>query len=120
MGFLGLGLGFVGAMVPVLPAFPFLVLAAFGFSRGSEKLHTRFINSKLYKNNLESFLSGRGMTKAAKARVLLTISVVFIIGIIAVRRFPWIQALLGFIWLCHLIGFIFGIKTIKEEEGGTK
>ena len=70
LGCVGLALGAVGAVVPLLPAFPFLVLAAFGFARSSEKLHSWFLNTKLYKQNLESFLQGRGMTKRAKARVM--------------------------------------------------
>lgn len=115
LGYLGLALGFVGAIVPVLPAFPFLVLAAFGFSRGSEKLHTWFINTKLYKNNLESFLQGRGMTVPAKVRVLATISLVFLLGIIFMRRIPWVQVLLGVVWAGHILLFIFGIRTIREE-----
>ena len=62
LGFLGLGLGAVGAVVPMLPAFPFLMLALFSFGKSSEKLHKWFIGTKLYKNNLESFVMGQGMT----------------------------------------------------------
>ena len=35
LGCIGLGLGAVGAAVPLLPAFPFLMLAAFCFARSS-------------------------------------------------------------------------------------
>lgn len=52
LGCIGVGLGAVGAVVPMLPAFPFLLLAAFSFAKSSEKLHNWFINTKLYKNNL--------------------------------------------------------------------
>ena len=114
LGFVGLALGFVGAIVPLLPAFPFLVMAAFGFSRGSEKLHTWFINTKLYKNNLESFLQGRGMTRAAKLRVILTVTVVMGLGIFFMRRIPWGQALLALIWVGHVVGFVWGVKTVGE------
>lgn len=69
LGCIGLGLGAVGAVVPLLPAFPFLLLAAYSFARSSERLHSWFINTKLYKNNLESYVKGRGMTKRTKVRI---------------------------------------------------
>lgn len=39
LGCIGLGLGAVGAAVPLLPAFPFLMLAAFCFARSSRRLN---------------------------------------------------------------------------------
>ena len=62
LGCIGVGLGAVGAVLPLLPAFPFLMLAAFCCARSSEKLNNWFINTKLYKNNLECFVKGQGMT----------------------------------------------------------
>jgi uncharacterized membrane protein YbaN (DUF454 family) len=38
-GILALGLGAIGIFVPLLPTAPFVLLAAFCFSRGSERLH---------------------------------------------------------------------------------
>ena len=35
LGCVSVGLGAVGAMIPMLPAFPFLMLAAFCFARSS-------------------------------------------------------------------------------------
>ena len=62
LGCVGVGLGAVGAVVPMLPAFPFLMLAAFCFARSSEKLDRWFKGTKLYKDNLEDYVAGRGMT----------------------------------------------------------
>ena len=45
VGCAGVVLGAVGAVVPLLPAFPFLLLAAYCFARSSERLHTWFIGT---------------------------------------------------------------------------
>ena len=118
IGFLGVGLGAVGAVVPMLPAFPFLLLAAFGFGRGSEKLNNWFINTKLYKDNLESYVQGRGMTWKTKLRVIITVTLLMSIGFIMMHRVPVGRMVLVCIWLFHILYFIFGVKTLgKEVEG---
>lgn len=66
VGCLGVGLGAVGAVVPMLPAFPFLMLAAFCFAKSSRRLHTWFTHTKLYRENLADYVSGQGMTWPAK------------------------------------------------------
>lgn len=39
LGCIGVGLGALDAVLLLLPAFPFLLLAAFCFGKSSEKLH---------------------------------------------------------------------------------
>ena len=116
LGCLGLALGAVGAVVPLLPAFPFLVLAAFGFARSSDRLHQWFLATRLYRDNLAGFLSGRGMTKAAKARVMLTVTAVMAIGFYMMRRIPVGQVILAVVWVGHMILFIWGIRTVPEQK----
>ena len=116
LGCLGLALGAVGAVVPLLPAFPFLVLAAFGFARSSDRLHHWFLGTRLYRDNLAGFLSGRGMTKAAKARVMLTVTAVMAIGFYMMRRIPVGRVILAVVWVGHMILFIWGIRTVPEEK----
>ncbi|MGN0329910.1 MAG: YbaN family protein [Kineothrix sp.] len=113
VGCLGVGLGAVGAVVPMLPAFPFLLLAAFCFGRSSEKLNNWFIHTKLYKNNLESYVKGRGMTWKTKIRVMVTVTLLMSIGFMMMGKVPVGRIVLACVWLFHILYFIFGVKTIK-------
>ncbi len=116
LGCLGLGLGALGAVLPLLPAFPFLMLAAFCFAKSSEKLHNWFTSTRLYKKNLESFVQGKGMTVKTKVRIMLTVTILMSIGFIMMHAVPVGRIVLGIVWLCHVLYFIFGIKTLKLEE----
>ena len=114
LGCIDLGLGAVGAVVPLLPAFPFLLLAAYSFARSSERLHSWFINTKLYKNNLESYVKGRGMTKRTKVRIMITVTVLMTFGFVMMHQVPVGRIVLAAVWLFHIFYFVFGVKTLKE------
>ena len=114
LGCIGLGLGAVGAVVPLLPAFPFLLLAAYSFARSSERLHSWFINTKLYKNNLESYVKGKGMTKRTKVRIMITVTVLVTFGFVMMHQVPVGRIVLAAVWLFHIFYFAFGVKTLKE------
>ena len=115
LGCLSLGLGAVGAVLPILPTVPFLMLAAFCFAKSSEKLHNWFISTKMYKKNLESFVQGKGMTMKTKIRIMVTVTILMSIGFIMMHAVPVGRIILGFVWLFHVLYFIFGIKTLKVE-----
>ena len=119
LGCIGVGLGAVGAVVPLLPAFPFLLLAAFCFARSSDKLHNWFVNTKRYKENLESYVEGRGITWKTKIRIMLTITVLMSIGFIMMSRVPVGRTILAFVWAFHILYFIYGIKTTSKAEKTT-
>lgn len=118
LGCIGVGLGAVGAVVPLLPAFPFLLMATVCFGKSSERLHHWFINTKLYKSNLESYVQGRGMTRATKIRIMITVTLLMSVGFIMMSRVPVGRMVLAGVWLFHIIYFMFGVKTLKEENTG--
>lgn len=117
LGCLGVALGAVGAVVPMLPAFPFLMLAAYCFARSSEKLDRWFRGTKLYKDNLEDFVAGRGMTWKTKIRIMVTVTLLMSIGFFMMGRKGIVIgcAALGCVWLFHILYFCFGVKTIPAE-----
>ena len=114
LGCIGVGLGAVGTVVPMLPAFPFLMLATVSFAKSSERLHTWFINTKLYKDNLEDYVAGRGMTKATKIRIMVTVTLLMSFGFfMMLRKALYVPCMiLGGVWLFHILYFALGVKTI--------
>lgn len=118
LGCFGVGMGAVGTVIPILPTFPFLILAAFCFARSSEKLDRWFKNTKLYKDNLADFAAGRGMTMKAKIRIMVTVTLLMSVGFImmGIKGIVTGCIVLGCIWVFHIIYFIFGIKTIPVTE----
>ena len=118
LGCIGVGLGAVGAVVPMIPAFPFLLLAAFSFARSSEKLHTWFISTKLYKDNLADYVAGKGMTVKTKVRIMITVTLLMSIGFIMMGLKGIVVGcvVLGCVWAFHIVYFIWGVKTIPAKE----
>ncbi|MCD7752353.1 MAG: YbaN family protein [Lachnospiraceae bacterium] len=115
LGFLALGLGAVGTVLPILPTVPFLMLAAFCFGKSSEKLSNWFQGTKLYKNNLETFVKGEGMTMKTKLRIVITVTVIMAIGFAMMSSVPVGRAVLAVVWVCHLLYFFVRVKTIPPQ-----
>ena len=111
-GCVSLALGAVGSVFPILPTVPFLLLSACCFARSSEKLNNWFKGTKLYRDNLADYVAGKGMTKKAKVRIMVTVTILMSIGFIMMRAVPVGRISLACVWAFHVIYFVFGIKTI--------
>lgn len=119
LGLICLGLGCIGVALPILPTTPFLLAAAFCFAKSSERLSSWFKGTRLYKNNLESFVRGNGMTWRAKLRIMATMTVIMVIAFIAMRGTTVGRICLAVVWAAHIISFCFIIKTCpREGESG--
>lgn len=116
LGCIGVGMGAVGAVLPLLPSFPFLLLAAFCFARSSEKLNNWFINTRLYKENLESYVQGKGMTRKTKIKIMVTVTILMSIGFIMMHAVPVGRIVLSCVWVFHILYFCLGVRTISVED----
>ncbi len=66
LGFLFLGLAILGVILPVLPATPFLLLAAWFFSRSSEKWHQWLLRSELFGPIIRNWETNRCVARRTK------------------------------------------------------
>ncbi len=115
LGFISLGVGIIGVILPLLPSFPFLMLTLFSFTRSSERLRTWFVGTKLYKNNLESYVVSRTMTRKTKIRIMITVTALMTFGFVMMKQVPVGRVVLAIVWIFHILYFVFGIKTMEPK-----
>ena len=71
-GFLCLGLGTIGIVLPILPTVPFYMATLFCFAKSSKKLHEWFVGTNLYKKHLDSFVQKRVKTENPEVKMAET------------------------------------------------
>ena len=114
LGFIFLGLGIVGIILPLLPTTPLLLLASVCFVRGSKRFEIWFKETSLYKKHLEEFVRNRAMTLKKKMIILLSADAMIAIPFFLLDNMI-IRIGLLFIVAYKYYYFIYKIKTIKPE-----
>lgn len=114
IGFLSLGLGLLGIILPILPTVPFLLLTSFCFVRSSEKFNHWFLNSKIYKKHIECFAKNKAMTLRGELTLLLLVSTMLITTIMLVNNLAVTIVLTTLICLKYLY-FVVNITPVTKE-----
>ena len=78
-GLLALGLAILGAILPLLPTTPFLLLATYAFARSSKRLHKWLIEHKVFGSLIRNWNENGSIGRRTKM-----ISVATMVGLLAV------------------------------------
>ena len=119
IGLIAFVLGSIGVVLPVLPTTPFLLLASVCFVKGSDRFNNWFVNTKIYKKHLETFVKERAMTLKQKIVILAFADTMIAIPFFMVDNLM-MRITLILVVLFKLYYFIFRIKTIAPNKVGAE
>lgn len=99
LGWLSILLGIAGIPLPILPTTPFILLAAYFFSKSSERWHQWLLQNKRLGPMVRDW-ENYGVI-SAKAKLLATVMMILLFGytIIFVKVATWIKILVACIGL---------------------
>jgi len=111
-GLLFIVLGVIGAVLPILPTTPFLILALACFANSSPRFHQRLLNNPWFGSALQQWEQNRSISRNSKSKAILLIILSFAISITVLHGRLYLQ--LGLLLLgCILLIFIWRIKEAE-------
>lgn len=107
-------LGIVGIFLPLLPTTPFLLLAAYFFTRSSEQLHNWLIHHKTFGKYIYDYQTYRAMDRKAKRVAVFSMWCPLFFSIIWVSNL-YIRLLLIAIGSGGAL-YILSLRTLKSQD----
>jgi uncharacterized membrane protein YbaN (DUF454 family) len=82
IGFICLGLGAIGMVLPILPTTPFLLAAAACFCKSSTRMYDWLLGNKWFGEYIKNYREGRGLPMRTKIMALIILWVTIGVSII--------------------------------------
>ncbi len=82
VGVSALGLGALGVVLPLLPTTPFVLLAAFAFSRSSDRWHRWLVTHRVFGPLIENWQRHGAIGRRAKITAVLSMAAVIVLSIV--------------------------------------
>ena len=110
-GCLSLALGFIGALLPIVPTTPFLILAAYCFSKSSPRVHSWLTGLPYFGDAIIDWETNKVIRPKAKLLSVFVIVLVFSGSIFLTNIHNGLKVML----VCIAIGCIAFITTRKSR-----
>ena len=111
IGWLAVALGAIGAVLPVVPTTPFLILALACFSKSSPRFHQMLLNNKWVGPTLKEWETNHSIKRATKHKAMALIVISFSITIYLLSG----RTVLQLVLLAIAIAVLIYLHTIKES-----
>ena len=108
------GLGVLGMFLPLVPTTVFLLLAAYCYSRSSERFHNWLLTNRWCGKYIKNYREGRGMTVGDKVRTILLLWASIGFSVWFVDGKLWLTLLLASIALGVTVHLLW-IRTYRPE-----
>ncbi|MGI9409707.1 MAG: YbaN family protein [Hyphomicrobiaceae bacterium] len=113
-GTASLVIGVIGIVVPLLPTTPFLLLAAFCYQRGSERLHDWLVNHPRFGPAIRDWRTHGVISRTAKRNAMIAMVAVLGLSILLEIK-PWIIAV-QFVVLSVVAAFILSRPSVPRDQ----
>lgn len=82
LGWIAVALGLIGVLLPVLPTTPFMILAAFLFTKGSPKARAWLIDHAHFGPHIQNWEASGAIAPRAKRAAVLAMSGVLLVSLV--------------------------------------
>ncbi len=113
LGLLFVALGIIGALMPILPTTPFLLLALACFANSSPHFHQMLLNNRWFGGILRQWEESHSITRASKIKAMILIVLTFGLSIWILEERLILQ--LGLLMMgIILLTFLWKLKEPEE------
>lgn len=114
LGFVSLGLGVIGIVLPILPTVPFFLLTSWLFYRSSEKNYHWLMNHPLFGPRLRQYKRYQAIPRGAKLYGILVLWSSLLLSIWLVKKpvVSFVLPMIGLIVTRHILS----IRSLTKQE----
>ena len=99
LGWISVVLGAIGAILPIMPTTPFLILAAFLFSKSSPRFHKWLLDLPKFGPIIREWEETKTIRKEVKVTAIVVLSISMMVTITFVPVKPIVKGVMVFFWI---------------------